>query len=226
MKGMKRMALLSTMVKAVAEIEGLDETQVGWIARYLREAGLISQAGRGRGAARMSAKDAANLLIAVNGSASAKDAVKTVSKFSTARLMFDRMTPPSKHSKQNEYFFSRIRGSNQRGVLLTDFLASLIRSFQIGHIGNLNDDDSISIIVKFTRPRTECNIQIYEADEDGALTLISDATFCIYDESDRILTEEEIKNKYGDEYEFVPDKSDETTITRRTLSAVGKILTG
>ncbi|GJE46948.1 hypothetical protein AEGHOMDF_6157 [Methylobacterium soli] len=56
----------------------MDDVQVGWIARHLREAGLISQGGRGRGGAQMSTADAANLLIGVNASTSAKDAVAAV----------------------------------------------------------------------------------------------------------------------------------------------------
>jgi hypothetical protein len=66
-------ALLSDLVNAVAAVEGLDQVSVGIIARAAREAGLISQKGRGRGAAQMHTRDAANLLIAVNGSSLAKD---------------------------------------------------------------------------------------------------------------------------------------------------------
>src|ERR1700687_3500599 len=66
------MALLSELVTAVAQAEGMEEVTVGVFARHAREAGLISQAGRGRGAARMTVRDAANLIIAVNACALAK----------------------------------------------------------------------------------------------------------------------------------------------------------
>jgi hypothetical protein len=72
------MALLSALVKAIAEVEGIDEVQVGWVARHLREAGQISQAGRGRGAAHMSSADAASLLIGVNTATNAKNGAETV----------------------------------------------------------------------------------------------------------------------------------------------------
>lgn len=72
------MALLSALVKAVADVEGIDEVQVGWVARHLREAGLLTQAGRGRGAAHMNCADAANLLIGVNAATSAKDSASSV----------------------------------------------------------------------------------------------------------------------------------------------------
>jgi hypothetical protein len=70
------MATLSKLVKAVAQVEGLDEVTVGIYARAAREAGFISQGGRGRGAAQMTIEDAANLLIAVNGCPLAKDVKK------------------------------------------------------------------------------------------------------------------------------------------------------
>lgn len=79
------MALLSALVKAIADVEGIDEVQVGWVARHLREAGLISQAGRGRGAAHMTSTDAANLLIGVNAAYSAKEAVAAVQSFGNAK---------------------------------------------------------------------------------------------------------------------------------------------
>ncbi len=75
------MALLSTLVKVIAEVEDMDETYVSGVARYLREASLVSQAGRGRGAAHMSIADAANLLIGVNGSSTAKASPETVRVF-------------------------------------------------------------------------------------------------------------------------------------------------
>ncbi|MHC2020368.1 hypothetical protein [Methylobacterium sp. CM6247] len=67
------MALLSGLVRIVATIEGLEEVSVGIFARHAREAGYISQGGRGRSAAKMSFRDAANLLIAVNGCGLAKE---------------------------------------------------------------------------------------------------------------------------------------------------------
>src|SRR4051794_24739669 len=74
-------ALLSDLVKAVADVEGIDQTSVGIFARTAREAKLISQKGRGRGAAHMTVRDAANLLIAVNGSRLAKGVSTSVRHF-------------------------------------------------------------------------------------------------------------------------------------------------
>jgi hypothetical protein len=49
--------------------------------RNLREAGLLSKAKRGRGAAEVEPTDAANMLIAVAGSAYVKDSVSAVEKY-------------------------------------------------------------------------------------------------------------------------------------------------
>ncbi len=76
------MALLSELVGVIAEVEGLEESFVVGVARYLREAGLISQAGRGRGAAKMQVQDAARLLIAVNSTVLAKDGPTAWADFS------------------------------------------------------------------------------------------------------------------------------------------------
>ena len=62
------MALISDLVSAIAEVEGLPEESVNLVARYAREAGYLSQGARGRNAPRATVADAANLLIAVNGS--------------------------------------------------------------------------------------------------------------------------------------------------------------
>lgn len=80
------MALLSELVKVVADVEGLDAVSVGIFARHAREAGLIAQGGRGRSAAQMSTRDAANLLIAVNACAYAKDVPTLVPAYRDLRV--------------------------------------------------------------------------------------------------------------------------------------------
>ena len=67
------MTQLSDLVRVIARVAGMEEVQVGWVARHLREAGLISQGGRGRGGAKMVARDAANLLIGICSVGSAKE---------------------------------------------------------------------------------------------------------------------------------------------------------
>jgi hypothetical protein len=79
-------ALLSDLVKAVAAVEGLDRVTVEFYARSAREARLISQKGRGRGAAHMTLTDAANLLIGINASALARDVADVIPRFRALKL--------------------------------------------------------------------------------------------------------------------------------------------
>jgi hypothetical protein len=72
------MATLTELVEAVAKAEGVDPTTVALIARSVREAGLITTGGRGLSAARMTYRDAANLIIAVNAYQTADTAPNTV----------------------------------------------------------------------------------------------------------------------------------------------------
>lgn len=75
------MAFFSDLVRAVALSEGMDEMTVTGIGQYLRDAGLIKKGGRGLSAAKMDCRDAANLLLGVNGTALAKNSPKAVEMF-------------------------------------------------------------------------------------------------------------------------------------------------
>lgn len=59
------MATLTELVSALAESLGVPERTLSVCARYVREAGLISQKGRGPSAAKMAPADAANLLLGI-----------------------------------------------------------------------------------------------------------------------------------------------------------------
>ena len=83
------MASPGQLVKVTAEILGIPEPTVILADRFLSEAGLRSKSGRGRGAARVTADDAANLLIALSGSPYPKDAVQNVVEY--AALPVDDM---------------------------------------------------------------------------------------------------------------------------------------
>lgn len=84
------MAVISELVRAIAEIEGLEENFVSVYARSAREAGFISHHGRGRNAARMVARDAANLIIGVNSSSLAKNVPETIREYSNLTLKIDQ----------------------------------------------------------------------------------------------------------------------------------------
>jgi hypothetical protein len=75
------MATLNQLIEAVAGVTGLPKANVFAYGRFARQAGLIGQAGRGRSAASMTVTDAANLLIAIGGTAVTREAGVTVETF-------------------------------------------------------------------------------------------------------------------------------------------------
>lgn len=75
------MASPGEMVKRVAEVLGAPEATVTVHDRNLAAAGLRTKGGRGKSAAKMTAGDVANLLLAVAGSSMVKDTVQTVEDF-------------------------------------------------------------------------------------------------------------------------------------------------
>ncbi|MFG1399901.1 hypothetical protein [Roseixanthobacter pseudopolyaromaticivorans] len=63
----------------IARVFGITEATALLHMRIVREAGILTQGGRGRSSARMTSRDAANLLIAVAGASAVKDSVKPLS---------------------------------------------------------------------------------------------------------------------------------------------------
>jgi hypothetical protein len=79
------MATLSDLVAVVSKLTGLPEATVFAYGRFARQAGLIQQAGRGHNAASMTISDAANLLIAVAGTAVTREAGSAIETFRSLR---------------------------------------------------------------------------------------------------------------------------------------------
>lgn len=75
------MASSTQLVTGLAAELGLGESTLALHFRLIREAGYITQGGRGRSAARMTASDAAHLLIASMGSLHPKDATDMIEIF-------------------------------------------------------------------------------------------------------------------------------------------------
>lgn len=80
------MARLSDLVLDLAAVLRMEATTINTYARHLREAGLLSQGGRGVNAAHVTALDAARLLIALMVDGYAKDAPQIVRDFGRAVL--------------------------------------------------------------------------------------------------------------------------------------------
>src|SRR5882724_1322388 len=88
------MATPGELVKTMAEALGISEGTVFQFDRSLSEGGLRSKSGRGRSAARVTAEDAANLLIAIAAAPisgpAVKDAVQTCRIYGSLPAMSTR----------------------------------------------------------------------------------------------------------------------------------------
>jgi hypothetical protein len=79
------MANLSDLVATLAHVTAVPEAKVFAYGRFAREAGLIAQKGRGRGAAMMCSTDAANLLIALGGTSVTREAAYAIRTYRPMR---------------------------------------------------------------------------------------------------------------------------------------------
>ena len=80
------MASPGELVRKLSELLGIAERTIVLHDRNLVVAGLRSKGGRGNSAARMAARDAAHLLVAVLGSSHVKDSAETVRRYKETRF--------------------------------------------------------------------------------------------------------------------------------------------
>lgn len=101
----KTMRTIPALVLHLAEITGLPESTIGNIARRIREGGLLTQAGRGRGAALAASSDAATLCLV----ATATD--KSVHAAIVADALCDLRLVEEGHPYY-EYYYEEVKGPN------------------------------------------------------------------------------------------------------------------
>ena len=82
----KLVASPGELVRTFSELLGIAERTIVLHDRNLVVAGLRSKSGRGNSAARMTARDAAHLLVAVLGSSHVKDSAETVRRYRETRF--------------------------------------------------------------------------------------------------------------------------------------------
>jgi hypothetical protein len=75
------MARASELIKKMSEFTSIAEVTIARYARFAREAGLLSQAGRGNSGAQMKAEDAVNLLACILIGGTAQEADTLIKKF-------------------------------------------------------------------------------------------------------------------------------------------------
>jgi hypothetical protein len=221
------MALLSQLVQALAAVEELDPVTVRFYARSLREAGLVSQRGRGRGAAQMTASDAANLIIGVNASALAIDVGKVTPKYRAVKLRWtDAWKLKTKRlrsliasdltfGEHLEYLVDLARPTAYGTSALNDLLDGLVRKSDVAFADRRGIPfPRPKLEIEFARPHVAVGLQlhaprIFEQTGDVDLSLIAAAVF--RPEKSTVNTKE-------------TERRELTMITNRTLFEVARCL--
>jgi hypothetical protein len=236
------MATLTQLVDTIAAVEGLERSTVNLVARYVREAGLIATHGRGTSAATMGVRDAANLLIGVNATATGKDAARTVSVY-RALLSYEFRAkgdprPAKKYGTLGEAIEQLVDAAGE-GELPEVFLNREVPD-------DLQDAfPYVHIDMKFRRPIPFASLKITSTLEDELTRgvseerLVSETTILeeVVEFPEAVSTETGIPEDFFFEFSppkllgpprkkktIVGDRLEEITIGYRTLSAVGKLL--
>ncbi|MGH1588639.1 hypothetical protein ACRBEV_10080 [Methylobacterium phyllosphaerae] len=151
------------------------------IARYLREAGLIGQQSTGGGAAKMTASDAASLLIAVNGSSPAKDAAQSVAEFWHLPLrttFHEQMTDDLKYL-EGEVLAETFGETLERVIsLFMDEPSGLLLS------GEVDGPSYIRLRIEFERPGPEASIGIWTSPDGGQGRTSGLSMYFMHDEAE------------------------------------------
>jgi len=129
------------LVECVATALGVDVSTVTTHDRNLVAAGLRTKGGRGLSAARMTANDAANLLIAVAGADQVRESVRAVESFASLVATGRRPDAPLPGLKAGHTF----------GEALTAFVQAFAD-------GALRGAESLWVQVEMTRPEYKAEI--------------------------------------------------------------------
>jgi len=208
------MALFKDLVRSVAEAEGISEMTVTGVGQYLRDSGFISKHGRGRAAAQMSTTDAANLLIGVNASNFAKDAVEAVKVF---RELYIR---PSTIKYEGAGILNEITAGE---IQFGRAIEIVIEAHKLDATGNQNwrsllPDNLLGFEIGFGRPSSSAYIRLSESvppspsNPFGWLSWETNLIFAHFWNRKQLWSQGEGRKEL-------------TVIGDDTLSAVGKLLT-
>ena len=167
------MALISDLVSAIAEVEGVPEATVSLAARYAREAGFLSQGARGRNAPRATVADCANLLIAVNASGCVvKDVPQAITMFRRLQLHVAHGGRDARlHSVQyHDIESAKLSFLDRPGATFGEMLEAIIERFIGRELETFMLDEALKY-VDTARVREK-----FGDDEDGALIRIIEST--------------------------------------------------
>lgn len=207
------MALFRDLISSVAQAEGLSEMAVTGIGQYLRDAGFISKHGRGRAAAQMTSVDAANLLIGVNASDLAKNAVYAVSVYGDLKIAY-----PEKNEIK-DWAISRVF---EKEVTLQEAIGILVEAFIPREDGTTAFErdagaDQCTIEIGFGKPAASAYVSLAEVSPPSPINPF------------RWLQYQKTKafGHYWDNshlWSSTSGRKDLTIIDGRTLAAVGSVL--
>lgn len=204
------MATFNDLVRVIAEIEGMDPMTVRGIGIKVREAGMISKSGRGLSAARMTAEDAAALLIGVNATGMVKEAAEAVEGFHDLRL---RHFPPSDETRDESDPIERClkTGSPLRETLAALIFACIPQDGRVAYLDSYLGPEG-SVLITFERPIRRANIMIsgQTRKEKRSVKRYAHALFG--------------SARWEQTSADSPDRRDTTTISERTLRVVGRAL--
>ncbi|MCJ2039310.1 hypothetical protein MKK55_10215 [Methylobacterium sp. J-059] len=203
------MATLSELVKVIAAAQGLDENQVLWIARYLREDGLITKGGRGRGGARMGVGDAANLLIGVNAPGGAKQSADLVRIFCDMPLWEDSAAP----TDADEWDYIRSGDSLSEAFRRGSKFSSALRAVISDRVEGSKSGTASTEVVRITLSGPDLFARIYMGENDpvGGGDVWT---------SSRFTSASELVEPDGEP----PDQEVSKTFTHRTLNKISVLL--
>lgn len=207
------MATLSELVKAIAAVQGFDENQVLWIARYLREDGLISKGGRGRGGAQMSVMDACNLLVGVNSPGSAKQSAELVRIICAMPLFSDYAVSNDSDEWDNIRSTDDFSKSFMRGSTFGSALQAVLIERLAGGPVHPSSRDKIKVTIS----GPDLSASIYLGEVESFLSGITGKSWA----SARFTNAETLVEAGGEP----PDHEVSRAFTQRTLDEVGRVLT-
>lgn len=215
------MANFNDLVRAIAAVEGMDEMTVVGIGQYARDAGHISKSGRGRSAAGMTPRDAANLLIGVNATGKAKDAAQAIEVYRALVMTEDTADYMRRFTSADIEIDDLWLETLPAGASFGSALEALIEASMPRDgrepvlVESRNGPDRVTLSIEFARPHPE--VRIFGEDAPG---------------HGRVFDGEELPQPVvharfqspGSAQGSLGDRRDRTSISSATLLAVGRAL--
>jgi|GEM_PF-4905453 len=164
------MPKLSDLNEALAKAFGMSENAITQFTRRAREAGLISQAGRGPGGAEMTLTDAVNGIIAVAGSEYAKDSAETITACRKL-VLIDRYRSRGKIAVRPTLDLESVLLSEIESVhyfaevlelLLCRAIDGSLAAYVVDHVARSGSDYPPTLTIHFNWPPRNARLEYWE----------------------------------------------------------------